>query len=98
MVAGDTCDTTLVVGWEGDANAYILCHIQNHFCFLLIKWERVFMALESNTRSQEMRNPESEASATEGVQKGRWGPWNPVWNQTGRYQPGKLRGHLMAVE
>lgn len=42
FVSGDTCelaDTTLVVGWEGDANAYILCHIQNHFFFLLIKLE-----------------------------------------------------------
>lgn len=42
VCAGDTCelaDTTLVVGWEEDANAYILCHIQNHFFFLLIKLE-----------------------------------------------------------
>lgn len=58
------------------------------------------MASESNMKSQEVRTSESEASAParEGVQKGRWSPWSPVWNQTGRDQPGKLRGHLMALE
>lgn len=84
-------------GWQGSGVGvgreclFVLWHTHNHF---------QFMASESNMRSQEMRTPESKASApaTERVQEGWRRPWSPVWNQIGRCQLGKLRGHLMAVE